>query len=77
MQGSLEIPCKVIAEMEMTGKNSLAIDKYKQLVSDQYQEPVEGKFPDATQQILEVMKSPSDEELDYGSDSSTSESEPE
>ena len=35
VQGGLEIPCKVIAEMEMTGKNSLAIDKYKQLVSDQ------------------------------------------
>ena len=77
VQGGLEIPCKVIVEMEMTGKNYLAIDKYKQLVSDQYQEPVEGKFPDATQQILEAMKSPSDEEMDYGSDSSTSESEPE
>ena len=77
MQGGLEIPCKVIVEMEMMGKNSLAIDKYKQLVSDQYQEPVEGKFPDATQQILEAMKSPSNEELDYGSDSSTSVSEPE
>ena len=77
MQEGLEIPCKVIAEMEMTGENYLAIDKYKQLVSDQYQEPVEGKFPDATQQILEAMKSPSDEELDYGSGSSTSESEPE
>ena len=48
VQGGLEIPCEVIVEMEMTNKNSLAIDKYKQLVSDQYQETVEGKFPDAT-----------------------------
>ena len=50
------------------------IDKYKQLVSDQYQEPVEGKFPDATQQVLEAIKSPSDEELDYSSGSNTSQS---
>ena len=39
----LEIPCEVIVEMEMTDRNSLAIDKYKQLVSDQYLEPVEGR----------------------------------
>lgn len=77
VQGGLEIPCKVIVEMEMTEKNALAIDKYKQLVSDQYQEPVEGKFPDATQQILDAMKSPSDEELNSSSGSNTSESEPE
>ena len=30
-----------------------------------YQEPLEGKFPDASQQILEAKKSPSEEELDY------------
>ena len=46
-------------------------------MSDPYQEPVEGKFPDATQQILEAMKSPSDEELDYSPGSSRSKSEPE
>ena len=63
--------------LEMTDKNSLAIDCYEQLVSDKYQEPVEGKFPDATQQILEAMKSPSDDELDCSSDSSESEPEPE
>ena len=61
--------------MKMTEKDALAIDKYKQLVSDQYQEPVEGKFPDATQQILDAMKSAADEELDYSSLSSTSDSE--
>ena len=77
VQGGLEIPCEVIVEMEMTDKNSLAIDCYKQLVSDKYQEPVDGKFPDATQQILEAMKSPSDDELDCSSDSSESEPEPE
>ena len=47
VQGGLEIPCEVTVEMEMTDTNSLAIDKYKQLVSEQYQEPVEGKFSDA------------------------------
>ena len=60
--------------LEMTDKNSLAIDCYKQLVSDKYQEPVEGKFPDATQQILEAMKSPSDDELDRQTRASQSQS---
>ena len=77
VQGGLEIPCQVILEMEMTDKNSLAIAEYKRLVSEQYQEPVNGKFPDDTQQILQALQSPSDKELDYHSDSSTSESEPE
>lgn len=77
VQGGLEIPCEITVEMTMTDTNSLAIDKYRQLVSDQYQEPVEGKFPDATQEILEALKTPSDEELDYSSYSSTSESETE
>ena len=56
MQG-LKIPCEVTVEMEVTDTHTLAIDKYKQLVSDQYQEPVQGKFPDATQEILKAMKS--------------------
>ena len=75
VQGGLEIPCQVTVEMEMTDKNSLAIAEYKRLVSEQYQEPVNRKFPDDTQQILQALQSPSDEELDYHSDSSTSESE--
>ena len=54
VQGGLEIPCQVILEMEMTDKNSLAIAEYKRLVSEQYQEPVNGKFPDDTQQILQA-----------------------
>ena len=77
VQGGLEIPCEVIVKMETTDKNSLPIDCYKQLVSDTHQEPVEGKFPDATPEILEAMKSPSDDELDCSSNSSESESEPE
>ena len=77
VQGGLEIPCQVIVVMEMTDKNSLAIAEYKCLVSEQYQEPVNGKFPDDTQQILPALQSPSDKELGYHSDSSMSESEPE
>ena len=46
-------------------------------MSDQYQQPVEGKFPNATPQILEAMKSPSDEDLDNSLDLSMSESESE
>ena len=59
VQGGLEIFCKLTVKEKMTDTNS---DKYKQLVSDQYQGPVEEMFPYATQEILEAM---SDEELDY------------
>ena len=42
VQGGLEIPCEVTVEMAMTNKVSLLTS-----TNGQYQEPVEGKFPDA------------------------------
>ena len=46
---------QVFVEMEMANKKSLAIAEYERLVSEQYQEPVNGKFPDDTQQILQAL----------------------
>ena len=54
--------------MVMTDKNSLAIVEYKRLVSEQYQQTVNRKFPDDTQQILQALQSSSDKELDYHSE---------
>ena len=62
IQGGLEIPIKVIVEMDISEQNILAIEKYKTLVEGHYEEPVDGKYPDATSAILEALKSPSDDE---------------
>ena len=38
--------------MECSDKNKLYIKKYESLVSEKYKEPVEGRFEDATADIL-------------------------
>ena len=38
--------------MECSDKNQLYIKKYESLVSEKYKEPVEGRFEDATADIL-------------------------
>ena len=38
--------------MECSDKNQLYIKKYESLVSEKYKEPVEGRFEDATVDIL-------------------------
>ncbi len=74
VQGGLEIPCEITVKMEFSDKKKLAVDEFKRLVDEHYKEPVDGKFLDATNQILEELKSPSDdEELDYSSDESSTE----
>ena len=56
-------------EIDWSEKNVLAIEEYKKLIREQYEEPIDGKFPDATKAILDELKSPSDyEELDFDTD---------
>jgi len=62
VQGGLEIPGEVTVEMEVTEDNILAMKKYEVLVQEHYQEPVDGKFEDATASILEALDSDSDED---------------
>ena len=45
IQGSLEIPVEVTIEMDITEENVLAMEKYKALTEDCYQEPMDQKFP--------------------------------
>ena len=52
VQGGLEIPVEVTIAMECSDKNQLYIKKYESLVSEKYKEPVEGRFEDATADIL-------------------------
>ena len=70
VQGGLEIPIQVIVEMELTEKNQQCLDKYETLVGEKYKEPVDGKFEDATDSILQRLKEPEDcgEDMDSNSD---------
>ena len=51
IQGSLEIPVEVTIEMDITEENVLAMEKYKALTEDYYQEPMDQKFPIPTESI--------------------------
>ena len=71
MQGGLEIPIEVTVEMDISEKNMLAIKKYKSLIEEHYEEPVDGKYNDATPEILNELKLPSDDEEDSTGEDST------
>ena len=60
VQGGLEIPIQVTVEMDLTEKNRQCLDKYETLVGEKYKEPVDGKFEDATDCILQALKEPED-----------------
>ena len=54
VQGGLEIPGKVVVEIEATSKNRLIIDKYKELVN--FKEPSQnGHFDDCTKDVLKEL----------------------
>ena len=44
IQGSLEIPVEVTVEMDISEETVLAMEKYKALIEDYYQEAMDGKF---------------------------------
>ena len=67
VQGDLKIPIQVTVEMELTEKNRQCLNKYETLVGEKYKEPVDGKFEDATDSILQRLKEPKDQE-DTGDD---------
>ena len=60
VQGSLEIPVKVIVAMPFFTANKQVLDKYYILLSDHYEEPVNGNFKDATTSILSELEGDSD-----------------
>ena len=63
MQGGLEIPVQVTAEMDLTERNKAIIEKYKQIVVLDYKEH---RFDDCTKQILKGLEdddSDTDEEV--------------
>ena len=70
VQGGLEIPIQVTVEMDLIEKNRQCLDKYETLVGEKYKEPVDGKFEDATDSILQRLKEPEEcgEDTDSNSD---------
>ena len=56
VQGGLEIPVKVVIEIEATAKNRLIIDKCKELVLANCKEPdLNGHFDDCTKDVLKEL----------------------
>ena len=52
VQGGLEIPMKLMAEIDASEKNEAIMKRLKQLITDNYKEPdVDGKFEDCTEKI--------------------------
>ena len=48
IQGGLEIPVEATVRMQAPTKNVEAIERFKQLVEQQYNEPVNGQYEDCT-----------------------------
>ena len=73
MQGGLEIPVQVKAEMDLTERNKAILEKYKQIVVSNYKEPgMDGNFDDCTKQVLKELEdddSDTDEEVQSNTDS--------
>ena len=55
IQGGLEIPVEVEVQMENSSENQQAVSKYQTLVAENYHEPVNGKYVDATPDILKAL----------------------
>ena len=64
IQGGLEIPVEVEVQMENSSENQQALSKYKTLIAENYHEPINGKYVDATPDILKALYS-EDELADF------------
>ena len=64
IKGGLEIPVEATVGMKASTKNVEAIERLKQLVEQQYKEPVSGQYEDCTKEVLPGVEteSSSDEE---------------
>ena len=63
-QGGLEIPIHVVVMMPYSPANKEAMIMYEDLVNKRYKEPQDGKFEDATKEILEAVSGNSDTDED-------------
>ena len=59
----LKIPIKVTVTMPSSPANKETMMKYDNLMNKRYKEPEDGKFEDATKEILEAVSG--DSNIDY------------
>ena len=55
--------------LDLTEKNQQCLDRYETVVGEKYKEPVDGKFEDATDSILQRLKESEDSGDDADSNS--------
>ena len=60
VQGGLEIPIEVVVVMPFSAANKQAINEYKRLVGNHYEEPIDAKFRDSTSAILSAINDDSE-----------------
>ena len=56
VQGGLEIPVKLMAEIDTSEKNEAIMKKIKQLITDNYKQPdIDGKFKRCAEDVLQEL----------------------
>ena len=71
VQGGLEIPIEVSIVMPYLDANKQALEIYRTLISEHYEEPVDGNFADATAAILAEINASSTDESDTDTEEET------
>ena len=71
VQGGLEIPIEVSIVMPYLDANKQALEIYRTLISEHYEEPVDGNFADATAAILAKINASSTDESDTDTEEET------
>ena len=68
VQGGLEIPIEVCIVIPLSDENKKAHDTYKTLIAENYEEPVDGNFPDVTASVLADLQMSSESDTDEEED---------
>ena len=71
VQGGLEIPIEVSIVMPYSDVNKQALEIYRTLISEHYEEPVDGNFADATAAVLAGINTSSTDESDVDTEEET------
>ena len=64
VQGGLEIPVEVYVAMQLSDENQKALDIYRSLIHENYEEPVNGNFPDVTAAVLADLETSSESDTE-------------
>lgn len=68
IQGGIEIPVYIKVEMDTPTENEQTVKFYKDFVEKNYAEPIDGKFKDATGEILKALAEEEESDADGNED---------